>query len=170
MAESIGIRLATVLDSAVLGEHRAAMFRDMGTGHPSSDAALHRAAREYFRRAIPSGEYVGWVACPAGDPALVVAGAGVQLRSLLPRPDPHGHLLLAGQEGLILNVYVTPTWRRRGVARRLMLEILAWAPTAGVGRLVLHASTDGRPLYQALGFRDTNEMRYAGELSLPPLP
>jgi GNAT superfamily N-acetyltransferase len=66
---------------------------------------------------------------------------------------------------LVLNVYVEPHWRRRGLARRLMQEILEWAPTAGVARLVLHASREGRPLYEALGFTATNEMRYGGRLA-----
>jgi hypothetical protein len=29
---------------------------------------------------------------------------------------------------------------------------------------VLHASEEGRPLYAALGFEGTNEMRYTGRL------
>ena len=46
-----------------------------------------------------------------------------------------------------------------------MDEILGWAPGAGIVRLVLHASADGRPLYEALGFVPTNEMRYTGALA-----
>ncbi len=72
--------------------------------------------------------------------------------------------MAVGREGLVMNVYTAPAWRRRGIARRLMEEIIAWAKTAGIVRLVLHASDEGRPLYTALGFVPTNEMRYAGEL------
>jgi GNAT superfamily N-acetyltransferase len=72
---------------------------------------------------------------------------------------------LLGREGLVLNVYVERAWRRRGVARRLMQEIFAWASEAGIVRIVLHASADGRALYEALGFVDTNEMRYTGRLA-----
>ncbi len=32
---------------------------------------------------------------------------------------------------------------------------------------VLHASPDGRPLYEPLGFVATNEMRFAGDLRAP---
>lgn len=38
------------------------------------------------------------------------------------------------------------------------------AREARVSHLVLHASSEGRPLYEALGFVATNEMRYTGEL------
>jgi GNAT superfamily N-acetyltransferase len=138
------------------------MFRDMGSIPPSSEAALLDASTRYFESALAAGEYVGWVAYQREDSARVVAGAGLQLRVLLPRPEPKGPGLLLGREGLILNVYVEPVWRRRGLARRLMQEILIWAAGAGVARLVLHASTEGRPLYESLGFIASNEMRYAG--------
>jgi GNAT superfamily N-acetyltransferase len=141
------------------------MFRDMGTIHPDFEGVLRDASTEYFATALSAGEYVGWLAYRREDPTTVLAGAGVQLRSLLPRPEPNGRGLLLGHEGLILNVYVEPRWRRRGLARRLMTEILGWADAAGVVRLVLHASADGRPLYETLGFIPSNEMRYGGTLA-----
>ena len=113
---------------------------------------------------MPSGEYVAWVTYRTGAPATVVAGAGVQLRPLMPRPDAGGARILVGGEGLVLNVYVDQAWRRRGLARRLMLELIAWAPSAGIVRLVLHPSEEGHPLYAALGFVQTNEMRYSHPL------
>lgn len=48
-----------------------------------------------------------------------------------------------------------------GLAARLMNEILHWARAEKLDRLVLHASEDGRSLYERLGFARTNEMRLA---------
>jgi len=45
-----------------------------------------------------------------------------------------------------------------------METAIAWARAHGIARLVLHASPEGRPLYEQLGFEATNEMRYVGEL------
>jgi len=162
MIDAILIRLATPVDAGTLAEHRVAMFRDMASIDPASEGPLRSASAEYFAGAVASGEYVGWLASLHSDPGRIVAGGGVQFRTLLPRPQPDGPGLLLGREGLILNVYVDPAWRRRGLARRLMQEILAWAPAAGISRLVLHASADGRPLYEGLGFVTSNEMRFAG--------
>ena len=67
-------------------------------------------------------------------------------------------MLVAGREALILNVYVDPAHRRQGVARRLMQTLIDWAPGAGIARLVLHTSPQGRRLYEDLGFVDSNEM------------
>jgi len=65
-------------------------------------------------------------------------------------------------QGVVLNVYTEPTWRRRGLAALLMQHVLEWAEANKVKTLVLHASGDARPLYEKLGFVPTNEMRYTG--------
>ena len=158
------VRHATAADAALLADHRVGMFRDMGSIQPQREDSLRRASVSYFTTAIPSGEYVGWLASPA-DGDAPIAGAGVQLRSLLPRPDTAGDGLLLGREGLVLNVYTDPAWRGRGVARHLMDVIVAWAKEAGVVRLVLAASPAGRPLYEKMGFVTTREMSYTGPLA-----
>jgi GNAT superfamily N-acetyltransferase len=140
------------------------MFRSMGLADPPLYAPLWQEAEQYFVRAIPSAEYVGWLAVPADDPTSVVAGAGVQIRPILPRPDHRGKRLLLGDQGLVLNVFTEVPWRRRGVAEQLMRLVIAWAGERQLASLVLHASGEGRPLYEKLGFAGTNEMLYMGEL------
>ena len=164
MSRSVEIRRATEADAPALAGHRVAMFRDMGSADPSIHDALRAAAAPVIRDWIVAGDYVAWVAHVAGSPHEIVGGAGVQLRPLLPRPHPNGRELLAGREGNVVNVYVERSHRRQGIARRLMEAIVAWAPTGGVARIVLHASDEGRPLYDSMGFVPTNEMRYTGEL------
>jgi len=134
-------------------------------GHLSDDLydTLVEASRAYFTRAIADGRYVAWVAATGTAPhEQVVGGAGVQLRELLPRPEGTGRRLVQGPQGLIVNVYTERAWRRRGVAAALMRELLRWCRARGIESLVLHASDEGRPLYEKLGFTDTNEMRYDG--------
>ena len=64
-----------------------------------------------------------------------------------------------GRQGIGLNVYTEPRWRRRGVARSLMTAVLSWARAERLESLVLHAAPDGRARYEELGFVATNEMR-----------
>jgi GNAT superfamily N-acetyltransferase len=163
--DAIDIRRASDADVAILARHRVSMFRDMKSVAPAAEAALHESAAAHLREAMATGEYVAWLAHPVGQPQSIVGGAGVQLRRLLPRPDDAGNRVLTGREAVVLNVYVERDHRRRGVARRLMETVLAWAARAGVARLVLHPSDEGRPLYEALGFVPTNEMRYTGSLT-----
>ena len=65
----------------------------------------------------------------------------------------------AGPEGYVLNVFTESQCRRQGVAESLMRALIAWATTRGVHRISLHASAEGRPLYEKLGFVPANEMR-----------
>jgi len=143
------------------------MFVEMRRATPDILDRLVAQSEVYLRDAIPRDEYVGWLASPDEDPAHVVAGAGVQVRQVLPFPRtlPDGRADVAhGRQAIVLNVYTEPAFRRRGMARRLMTEILAWARAVRLESLVLHAADDGRPLYEQLGFVSTNEMRFTGDL------
>ena len=77
------------------------------------------------------------------------------LRRLLPQPGRAD----VGEEAYVLNVYTELAHRRRGIARQLTEHIVGWCRERGVARVALHASVDGRPLYEQLGFVATNEMR-----------
>jgi GNAT superfamily N-acetyltransferase len=148
------IRMATVADADLVARHRASMFHEIHKLGDDKYNELWAAAREYLAQALPSGEYVGWLVSPADEPARIIAGAGVQIRDILPRPET------LGPEAIVLNVYTDPAFRRQGLAELLMSRVIEWAREAGIGRLVLHASVYGRPLYEKLGFIPTNEMRY----------
>jgi len=162
MSGEVVIRRGSLADVDALARHRAEMFRDMGALSDEAYAPLVEATRAWYGRAIPAGEYVAWVAHPEGRPGEIVAGAGMQLRDLIPRPSRDGGYLVQGRQGLIVNVFTERPWRRRGIAEALMRELLAWARENGVESLVLHASDEGRPLYERLGFVSTNEMGYRG--------
>jgi len=139
---AFAVRRADIADIVLLARHRAWMFRDMGDLPAHLEGPLERATAAYLREAMPRREYVAWVAEGGADPATAIGGAGVQLRPILPRPrpirDPDG--LELGPEALVLNVYVEHA--------------------RGIRRIVLHASDEGRRLYERLGFVRTSEMRF----------
>ena len=58
-----------------------------------------------------------------------------------------------------MNVYVHPDQRGKGVARLLLERVLDECAARGVTQVSLHASEAGRPLYEKLGFKPTNEMK-----------
>ena len=161
-ADGLRVHRATADAAAVLARHRAEMFRDMGQLDDANYAALFRASADYFRKAMASGEYLAWVATPFSAPDAPIAGAGLQLRNLLPRPGDATGPVVVGPEGIVVNVFTERQWRRRGVAALLMQEVMAWVRAHGIRRLVLHASRDGRALYENMGFVPTTEMRFAG--------
>ena len=165
-SERFQIRRATVADIEILARHRVGMFRDMGRLQTEQVQPLVDLTRTYLERALPQEEYVGWLAGLAESPDRIVAGAGAQVRRVLPFPgrgDRAPHVAF-GREAIVMNVYTEPACRRQGLARALMHEILGWARAVKLDSLVLHAAPDGRALYEALGFAATNEMRFMGDL------
>ena len=121
-------------------------------------------ALDRLGKALDSREYFGWLISSSDAPQKVIAGAGVIIRDVPPFPIRHknGQITIAeGQQGLIVNVFTEPEWRRRGLARLLLEQIIAWYREQNLDGLVLHASDDGRALYEKLGFVLTEEMRLA---------
>ena len=159
------IRQDTPEDAAVIGCHRARMFQDMGLVPDKLFESYRMKALDRLSKALASGDYVGWLASETKAPEKVIAGAGVVIRVVPPFPHRHenGEITIAeGRQGVIVNVFTEPEWRRRGIAKQLMKKIIAWSRKQSLDDLVLHASDDGRALYEQLGFVLTNEMRLGG--------
>ena len=148
--ESLTIRPATPDDVGIIAEHRARMFQDTGRLDDDRAAAMIALLKPIMRPMLVSGEYTGWLVATKDE--AIAGGAGVQMRTLLPRPETD-----VAREALVVNMYVEPEYRRQGLARRLMEAILAWSREQGIERVSLHASTMGQPLYEALGFTRSNE-------------
>jgi GNAT superfamily N-acetyltransferase len=148
----ISIREASVRDLAHILAHRRSMFEAMGERGSARLDAMETASESYFRSALENGTYRGWLA-EAGE-GEVVGGGGIVISAwpAMPRAPQ-------AQRATILNMYTDPAYRRRGVARRLMTAMIDWLTAQGFCEVSLHASDFGRPLYEQLGFRPTNEMR-----------
>lgn len=162
------IRPATIDDAEVIARHRARMFQEMGMVPEKAFASFCSKSTECIAEALRGGEYIGWLASPIGKSKKIIAGAGVQVRQVMPHPlgDSRGVVaIVSGRQGIILNVFTEPPWRRRGLARLLMRRIIAWAGQERLDELVLHASDEGRLLYEQLGFIASSEMRYASGLN-----
>ena len=149
---SYTLRLATADEVSVVAHHRAAMFRDMKEVDDEGASMIANASVDHLAALIEAREYFGFLAEHQGE---IAGGGGVWLRPLLPRPGrPNGSM-----EAYVLNVYTEPEHRRSGVARAIMEAIIEWSRGQRVERITLHASNEGRPLYESLGFEISNEMR-----------
>jgi GNAT superfamily N-acetyltransferase len=139
------IRKAGVEDLEDLIRLRFALLRTTrGVEKLQDEEALAEATRHYLVREIPAGRFHAWVGVAEGR---VVACSGLVPFSRPPMPDT-----LASLEAYILNMYTEPAWRGRGLARALFLELVRFSRELGVGRLLLHATDEGRPLYESVGF------------------
>lgn len=163
MHEGFRIRLATIADAETIASHRARMFRDMGQLTEEAFQVLRLKSRERIEQDMRAGSYVSWLASLAGAPNQLIAGAGIQLRRVPPHPTANPAEIADGRHGVIVNVFTEPEWRRRGLAAFLLRQIIDWARVQKLDRLLLHASKEGRSLYERLGFVATNEMKFVGE-------
>jgi len=162
MSDTFCIRFASDADLELISSHRARMFTDMGELPAEMFDSFQIQSLEALRRMFKEKKYIGWLASPENQPGKIVAGAGVQLREVPPHPQPdaHGKIdIVSGRQAIIQNVYTEPEWRRRGLAGLLIKRIIDWTREQGIESVVLHASEDGRAVYERLGFIQTTEMR-----------
>jgi GNAT superfamily N-acetyltransferase len=147
------IRPATRADLPAILEFRLAMLDAVFAGPDDPEAMRRDNAAwldEHFGR-----DFSAWMADLDGRP---VASAG-----LLWFPHPPGPTNPRGLEAYILNVYTRPEARRLGLARGLMERLVEEARSAGVRRIWLRASDEGRPLYEDMGFRTSNYLQLTPE-------
>jgi len=149
-------RKATVDDVELITRHRKAMFADMRNAPEPILEEIARHFEPWVRRMIADEKYGGWI---IADGERDIASAGLQLLDWAPHfLDPAGE-----QRGYVLNVFVEPGYRRRGLAQALMSECMDEARRRGIRVVALHASAKGQPVYERLGFTISNEMLYIGD-------
>ena len=145
-------RLAKLDDAGIIAGHRHRMFLDIGKHDPQKLDVMTNAYRPWLESKMAAGEYLGWLAM-ASD-GTVAAGLGLWLMDWPP------HVIGSGlRRGNIINVYTEAAHRRRGLARLLLNTALDWCRANRVDVIILHASKEGRHLYESAGFEPTNEMR-----------
>ncbi len=143
-------RMATPTDAELIAHHRAHMFAD--SGQATLDALSEMSANfiAWVRPRLADGRYLGWL---IEDEGAVVAGAGLWLMDFPPHwmdPEPI--------RAYLLNFYVDPAFRGRGLAQQMLDVAVAEAHRRGIQVVSLHASKLGRPIYERSGFEQTNEM------------
>ena len=128
------------------------MFVDMGHCDDARLDDMSARFRPWLIAKMNAGEYLTWFA--VDEEGTVAGGAGLWLMDWLP------HMIgSAGARGNIVNVYTRPEFRRRGIARALVSAMIEWCRENGIDCVILHASAEGRALYESMGFQPTNEMR-----------
>ncbi|MGA8500597.1 MAG: GNAT family N-acetyltransferase [Candidatus Sulfotelmatobacter sp.] len=147
---NLDIRVATTNDIPEILRQRRAMYEDMGYRDADALAAMVSLSAGYLSTSLDDGSFR---ACLASVGNRVVAGGAIIIS-----PWPAHPYDLECRRATILNVYTYPEYRRRGVARRLMQTMIDWCKREGFARVTLHASKDGRSVYEALGFEIGNEM------------
>ncbi len=126
------------------------MFVDAGQAEDETMQAMMDNFLVWVRPRLSDGSYVGWI---VEEDGRAVAGAGMWLIDFPP------HWMDAEPvRAYLLNFYVDPAFRGRGLAYELLTTAVEDARRRGIKVVSLHASKFGKPLYERNGFEPTNEM------------
>ena len=138
------LRRATPADAEDLTHLRGLMHLSMGSAVLTDE--WRAACEASFRRRLGADDFVAFGVEEQGR--LVSCGAG-WLEEHLPSPRQ-----LDGRRGHIASMSTEADWKRRGYGRQVFAALLDWFAERGVQRIDLRATEDGRPLYEAFGFRE----------------
>ncbi|CAN5781466.1 hypothetical protein BH23ACT2_BH23ACT2_17680 [soil metagenome] len=134
---------------AFLGSVRGPDFRPSG--------GFVERTRSFIQAEHQAGRLHTWI---AEDRADIVGIVSVLLWPRPPQPED-GRII----EAYIINLYVPPAHERRGIGRQLLEHCLNSAEELGIRKFLLHATDEGRSLYDAMGFGPKPDWM---ELPVPP--
>jgi GNAT superfamily N-acetyltransferase len=146
IGKEIVYRRGTLDDVQVLVDLRVRFLNEL-LNHPENNETrvVRKSLLEYFTEAIPSRDFVAWVAEYGGK---IVATSGMVVWQ---KPALYGGVE-SGKLGYLLNFYTIPEARGKGIATRLLNELIGEAKSMGLRYVHLHASKDGEPIYRKAGF------------------
>ena len=117
---------------------------------------IMEANREYYLREIPRGGHIPYFAYAD---ELQVGCCAICLHSEMPSPENP-----TGRCAYLMNIFVLPEWRCRGVARRMVERMVADALAMGISKIYLETTDAARSLYSEEGFTPMQGMmQYAGK-------
>jgi ribosomal protein S18 acetylase RimI-like enzyme len=150
VVEAAQIRPGTLAELDRYADFWLAMFEEVGILAESDMVSDWRARfRQYFERRISQNEARFFVALEQSE---IVGTAGALIA------DGYPFYVHGIPRGYVFGVRVDPKHRNRGIATQLTHEAIAFLRGIGCAPIRLHASPFGRPIYERLGFRPTNEM------------
>ena len=141
--------LRQVTDLDALMRWRAEVIAEVFGTEP--DAALLENNRRYYASHVAAGSHMAFEAL-AGRNEPCGCGA-VCFSDELPSPDNP-----SGRCAYLMNIYVRPAWRSRGVAHAIVRRLVDEARRRGCGKIYLETTAAARPVYTSLGFADMPDM------------
>lgn len=150
LPEGYGFRNAESDEIDVVVDLRMAFLKDLhapAAGEKGED--LRELNAVWLQQAMTDGRYRAYF---VENRDRVVGGCGMLL---INKPPVAGRPYRI--EGLVLNVYVAPDHRKKGIAWGMMTAVVSDARLFGADRLVLHTTPAAEKLYRGMGFYTPEE-------------
>jgi GNAT superfamily N-acetyltransferase len=142
----ISIRRAVSADAAALARLRSVMFEAMQVQVGDGDSVWLAETRKWFTRQLATSDVAAFVA-QTPDGGLVAAALGQVTRHAPSPANP------SGVSGHLSNVVTDPGYRRLGLSRACVEQLLAWfRDMTDANDVGLFATDCGVSLYESLGF------------------
>ena len=141
------IRIATKEDIDNLMSSRLEMLRvvnDLSDDYDFSEEMINES-RDYFL----NGDHLTILAMDGND---VIGCASISFIRIMPTFDH-----ITGKRAHLMNVYTRNEYRRQGIARRMVQQLIEESWKAGATEISLDSTELGRPLYESLGFNASAE-------------
>ena len=141
------IRIATQEDIDLLMSSRLEMLKvvnDLPADYKYTEQ-LVKESRDYFL----NGDQITVLAIDNGE---VIGCASMSFMRIMPT---FSHP--TGRRAHLMNVYTRNTYRRQGIARKMVEMLIDETWKRGATEISLDATTMGRPLYESLGFTSSTE-------------
>lgn len=146
--DQITYRLATIADLDSLVALRTAFIREVAESS-FADSELQSALQAYFSKALPSGDFVAYLALCRGQ---VIATSGMVFHRQPPTPWN-----LQGVNAYVMNMFTLPAWRHQGIATTLLQLLVSYASERQCQRISLHTMPQARHLYTGVGFMPSDD-------------
>ncbi|QDR82988.1 GNAT family N-acetyltransferase [Sporomusa termitida] len=133
-------------------ELKLSMFRESGYMDLLADDAKQRIRQKYIH--LYQNDEAAHFIVKDGDKIMACCGGFI-------KSDIPYCFFKQPFYGFIGDVYTVPRERTRGLATELTKATIAWLKSKGVRTIRLLASEQGKPIYQKMGFVNTDEMALA---------
>lgn len=142
------ISLNQVYDIETLMQWRREVIENVFDQAPSEDLMAQNEG--FYRRHLADHSHLAFIASEDG----VESGCGsICLTEELPSPDnPNGRC------AYLMNIYVREKFRDHGIGHAIVRRLMEEAKLRGCKKIYLETTSEGRPVYESLGFRDLPDM------------
>lgn len=131
-------------------EMRIDQLREEGA---KEDIDLVPALKDYYQRHMADGTFISWIAVDNGK---IIGTSGI---SIVEKPPYFG--CPSGKIGLLSSMFTDKSYRRMGIAKKLLSKVVNEAKEQGCGTVQITASDMGVLLYSDFGFvKNSNFMQY----------
>ncbi|OGO42467.1 MAG: hypothetical protein A2Z04_01470 [Chloroflexi bacterium RBG_16_57_9] len=148
--DGLCIRRAAAEDLPAILWLRQSMLAAMGSPLEAIRAGADEATAQVYTGETRAGRMAHFLAFSPGGEPVALAGAVIR--------DEFPYVVDNPRYGLIMDIYISPHYRRRGLARRMIEEVGLWLRSQGVNRAKMVPVEGVREVLERLGFEPSREM------------